>query len=93
MEKEIVYRKVADILRAMAHPTRIEIMKMLLEKEECVYEFRRALLKSQPNISQHLNVLRSQGIVDYVERGNRRCYYLIDRKSVSRILKCLGKVR
>jgi DNA-binding transcriptional ArsR family regulator len=31
---------------------------------------------SQPNISQHLKALRSDGIVDFYEDGNLRCYYI-----------------
>ncbi len=92
MESNILYRKGADLLRAMAHPTRIEIMTMLLDRKECVYEFEQALLKSQPNISQHLNVLRKCGIVDYFQIGNRRCYYLVDRKSIYKILGCLRRI-
>ena len=33
----------------------------------------------QPNLSQHLSILRKAGIVDFQEDGKRRCYFLCDQ--------------
>lgn len=35
-KNNILYRKEADLLRTMAHPARIEITAMLLERKVCV---------------------------------------------------------
>ncbi len=64
------------MLRALAHPTRLEILARLAEGPSCVGAIRDLLEVSQPNLSQHLSVLRKEGLVDFEEKGKQRCYCL-----------------
>lgn len=75
MEK-LNIREKAELLRHLGHPTRLSILEKLLKGGKCVTDIRDLLEVSQPNISQHLSVLRQQRIVDYSEDGKLRCYYL-----------------
>lgn len=92
MEKEKRFQKAADLLRAIAHPTRIMILDVLLKKTECVRDFENIIEKRQANISQHLAILRNQGIIDYIQEGKKRCYYLKKPKEVKKILRCLRNI-
>ena len=92
MEKEFDYRKAADFLKAIAHPTRLKMVKLLYNKKECVKNVEEWLQKRQANVSQHLNILRSQGIVDYIPEGKSRCYYLKNPDLIKKILECLKKI-
>jgi len=69
-------RSKADVLRALAHSTRLEIVERLLEKPKCVNDIKGLMDVSQPNLSQHLTLLRQEGMVDFCEDGKKRCYYL-----------------
>ncbi len=65
----------AAILKALAHPTRLQIVAELLEGTKCVTDIQDILPASQANISQHLTVLRNAGLVDFDQKGAQRCYY------------------
>lgn len=66
----------ADLMRALAHPTRISVIESLLECPKCVNDIRELLDVSQPNLSQHLTLLRKEKLVDFTENGKKRCYRL-----------------
>jgi ArsR family transcriptional regulator, arsenate/arsenite/antimonite-responsive transcriptional repressor len=69
-------RDKAELLRVLAHPTRLLIIQKLAKGPKCVTDIQDLLDVAQANLSQHLAVLRSQDIVDYHEDGKLRCYYL-----------------
>lgn len=81
----------ADLLKAVAHPTRLQIVAELLKGTKCVSDMEDLLPASQANISQHLTVLRNAGIVKYTQSGSLRCYYLSRPGLVSAIFRQLGE--
>jgi ArsR family transcriptional regulator len=66
----------AALLRAVAHPVRLTILAALRDGPRCVTHIRELLDVPQPNVSQHLAVLRHCGAVASCRDGARRCYYL-----------------
>jgi ArsR family transcriptional regulator len=72
----IDYKKESQVFKALSHPARLFTVETLLEGEKCVLDIHDLLKTSQPNISQHLNILRYADIVDYRQDGNLRCYFL-----------------
>lgn len=66
----------ADILKALAHPTRLAVLEMLAQGERCVCELIEAIDVEQANLSQHLALLRRQGIVECRKDGTRMMYRL-----------------
>ncbi|MBF0557853.1 MAG: winged helix-turn-helix transcriptional regulator [Nitrospirae bacterium] len=67
-----------ELLKVIAHPVRIKILEELAKGVKCVSDFEEFLELRQPNISQHLALLRDHGIVDYYIDGRLRCYFLVD---------------
>lgn len=65
---------VADFLKAIAHPTRIKILKTIYEKDFCVNDISEKLKLNQPNTSQHLAILKDKNLLIKVKRGNEVCY-------------------
>ncbi len=65
-----------DLLKAIAHPIRIKILEDLTEGVKCVSDFEDSLDISQPNVSQHLKLLRSHHLVDFFVDGRLKCYFL-----------------
>lgn len=70
----------ADMLRALAHPTRLRIVQLLAPGEKCVCELLPLLQLEQPNVSQHLTILRQSGIVETEKRGTMIFYRLKNSK-------------
>ena len=66
------------LLKTIAHPVRIRILEELTKGVKCVSDFRDFLDISQPNVSQHLSLLRTHGIIDFYIDGRLKCYFLVD---------------
>ena len=68
----------AEVLKTLASPRRLEILHMLAGGPIEVGRLAKAIGASQPNVSQHLAVLRAAGIVE-AERDRREVRYrLVD---------------
>ncbi len=74
---DISMRKI-EMLRVIAHPVRLRILDELLKGVKCVSDFEDFLEISQPNISQHLSLLRKAELIDFYVDGRLKCYFLKD---------------
>jgi ArsR family transcriptional regulator len=82
--------------RALADPTRLRLLNLMLEGETCVCYFVGVLMLSQPKISRHLAYLRRAQIVSARRQGKWMHYKLSEPKNpvVAAILrKTLHHVR
>ncbi len=68
----------ADVLRTLASPRRLEILHRLAAGPCEVGRLAEALGVSQPNVSQHLAVLRGSGLVEADRDGREVRYRLAD---------------
>jgi ArsR family transcriptional regulator len=68
----------AEVLKTLASPRRIEILHALATGPIEVGRLAKALGASQPNVSQHLAVLRGAGIVEAERTGREVRYRLAD---------------
>ena len=67
--------ELARLCKALAHPARVRIVKVLLERKACVCgDLVDALPLAQSTVSQHLKVLKDCGVVIGEVDGPRRCY-------------------
>jgi ArsR family transcriptional regulator, arsenate/arsenite/antimonite-responsive transcriptional repressor len=66
-----VVDEAAGLLRALADPTRLQMLAMLAQAEEpiCVCDFTAAFDLGQPTVSHHLGKLRDAGLVTSVKHG------------------------
>ena len=83
--------KGAEILKALAHPTRLQIVTELLKGTKCVTDIQDILPASQSNISQHLTVLRNARLVDFAQDGSQRCYYVSRPRLASAVIELLAE--
>ncbi|PKO21990.1 MAG: ArsR family transcriptional regulator [Chloroflexi bacterium HGW-Chloroflexi-1] len=58
-----VYKAQADLIKALAHPTRLQILEILAVEESCVCHLTAILSQRQPYVSQQLMTLRNAGLV------------------------------
>jgi DNA-binding transcriptional ArsR family regulator len=73
-----ITRLQAEVLRALAHPARIEILHRLADGPIEVGRLADAIGTTQPNASQHLAALRAAGLVEADRRGRETRYRLTD---------------
>jgi DNA-binding transcriptional ArsR family regulator len=72
----IPIEKRIELLKIIGHPMRIKILEELIEGVKCVSDFEESLDISQPNVSQHLSLLRAHRVIDYFVDGRLKCYFL-----------------
>jgi len=80
--------KKSEFLHSMAHPVRLKILEILRDEKACVSELSEQIKIKQPNISQHLNILRNSGIITKKRKG-KMIFYNINEENVSNILKTI----
>ncbi|MBS4064629.1 MAG: winged helix-turn-helix transcriptional regulator [Chitinophagaceae bacterium] len=68
-------QELAAFAKAMSHPARIAILKVLAQKNECICgEIVEVLPLAQSTVSQHLKELKNAGLIDGETDGPRSCY-------------------
>jgi ArsR family transcriptional regulator len=60
-----------EIFKALADPTRLKILEFIKDDEKCICEIIPHTGKSQPNVSQHLKVMKYAGIINERKDGTR----------------------
>ncbi|WP_010251830.1 ArsR/SmtB family transcription factor [Acetivibrio cellulolyticus] len=79
---------ISNLFKALAHPTRIQIVKLLRNGEMCVCEIMPNLDSEQSNTSQHLTVLKNQGIVESRKDGSKVIYSIKNKEVYEMIDLC-----
>ncbi len=84
--------QLADIAKALSHPARINILRILNELNSCITgEIVDRLPLSQSTVSQHLKELKRVGLVKGEIEGPRTCYCL-DEAIVAKTKKAFIKL-
>lgn len=68
-------QELAAFAKAMSHPARIAILKVLAQRNECICgDIVEVLPLAQSTVSQHLKELKNAGLIDGTIDGPRSCY-------------------
>ncbi|MGQ9479422.1 MAG: ArsR/SmtB family transcription factor [Thermoproteota archaeon] len=78
------------IFRALSDPIRLEILQYLRDGEKCVSDLLPLLKVVQPLVSRHLKILRNCGIVSFRKEGNRKPYWVTDKR-IFEIIDMVGE--
>ena len=82
--------KIATYAKALAHPARVAIVELLLNKQSCVCgDIVNELPLSQSTVSQHLKELKNAGIIKGEIEGVSVCY-CINIQEWQQVKKYLG---
>jgi len=65
-----------EMLGALADPTRQNVLSLLRRRPSTVGELASRLPVSRPAVSQHLQILKSAGLVEEERRGTRHYFHL-----------------
>lgn len=78
-------RELAALAKAVGHPARVAILRLLTRKNACVCgEIVDELPLAQSTVSQHLKVLKESGLIQGEVDGPRICY-CIDPRALRRL--------
>ena len=78
----------SELLKALAHPIRLCIVKSLMEKESNVTNIQECLDLPQSTVSQHLFKLKAAGIIKGERNGLEISYQVINEEA-RKIIKIL----
>ena len=77
-----LYKIHAEMCKVFSNPTRLEILNLLRDKQLSVTELIEKTKLSQANISQHLSIMKSKGIVTSNRKGKNIYYKIINPKII-----------
>ena len=70
--------KIADLFKAFADPTRVQILSNLVGRELCVTDIAEAVELSQSAVSHQLRILKQMDLIKYRREGKNILYSLAD---------------
>jgi ArsR family transcriptional regulator len=79
MEEKVLELK-AEILKALAQPTRLKILELLRNGEKCICEIIPAINGEQSNISRHISLMQKNNLVTTRKDGVRVMVKVSDPK-------------
>lgn len=75
------YEEVAELLKILAHPARLCIVKGLIEKGQCNVGYMHSCMKlPQSTVSQHLQKLKAAGVIKGIRNGLEINYMISDER-------------
>jgi ArsR family transcriptional regulator, arsenate/arsenite/antimonite-responsive transcriptional repressor len=78
MEAEMIDEQMASVAKALSHPARIRIVRLLAAQAECAgHEVFAELPLAQSTVSEHLRVLREAGLLESRPVGTTMVYCLL----------------
>ncbi len=72
------YKQLAESLKALGHPIRLQIIAGLIKNECNVTQIQQSIGVPQSTISQHLKILKNAGIIEGRREGTNICYKVIN---------------
>ncbi len=81
--------KVSNLLKSISHPSRLMILCLLQDQELTVGDLQAELKTTNANISQHLSILRNQGIV----RSRKEANFIFNRIADDRVIQLIDTLQ
>ena len=87
----VTYETQSNLLKAISHPTRLAILDILREGEQCVCHMEATLGQRQAYISQQLMILKEAGLIES-RRDGLNLYYRVIKPEIFNVLDILSSV-
>lgn len=85
------YETQSEFLKALSHPTRLAILDILRDGEQCVCHMEATLGLRQAYISQQLMILKNAGLVES-RRDGLNLYYRVPKPEIFNALDTLSSI-
>ena len=86
-----VYEVHAEMCKVFTNSKRLEILNLLRDKEMSVTDLTKRTKLSQVNVSQHLSIMKSKGIVASKRRG-KNIYYSITNPKIIKAFDIIREI-
>jgi ArsR family transcriptional regulator len=84
--------ELSTLAKALGHPARVQIMRLLVRREACVCgDIVDELPLAQSTVSQHLKVLKDAGLIRGEIDGPRVCY-CVEPRTLRRLKALVGSL-
>jgi ArsR family transcriptional regulator len=84
--------ELAALAKALGHPARVQIMRLLVRRDACVCgDIVDELPLAQSTVSQHLKVLKDAGLIKGEIDGPRVCY-CVEPRTLRRVKALVGSL-
>ncbi len=87
-KKQLVFNRQAEIVKGLAHPIRIAIVDYLRDGPRCVCDIAAHVRSERSNVSRHLSVMTSAGILDNYKDG-LKVIYRLKRPCILEFFSCI----
>ncbi len=92
VEGEGADEELALLAKAVGHPARVQILRLLVRRETCVCgDIVDELPLAQSTVSQHLKVLKEAGLIRGEIDGPRTCY-CVEPRTLRRLKSLVGSL-
>ncbi len=92
IEGEEADEELASLCKALGHPARVKIVRILVRKNACICgDIVEELPLAQSTVSQHLKVLKEAGVIRGDVDGQKVCY-CIEPRTLRRLKALIGGV-
>ena len=81
----------ADVIKALAHGTRLYLIEQLTGSERCVCELTEMIGSDMSTVSRHLALLKGAGLIEDEKRG-QMVYYRLRMKCILSFFECIESV-
>jgi ArsR family transcriptional regulator len=85
------YEARAQIIKALAHPSRLLIIEELNQRERCVGELTEMIGADVSTVSKHLSILKNAGLISDDKRGNS-IFYSLRVPCIMQFMGCVEEV-
>jgi ArsR family transcriptional regulator len=89
-EKQLLFQKQAQIAAAIAHPLRAAILDFLKDAPQCVCDIAEHIGSERSNVSRHLSLMVSAGLLEYEKQG-LKVIYSLKTPCILDFLNCMTK--
>jgi DNA-binding transcriptional ArsR family regulator len=89
--KQLLFEKQAEIVKAVSHPLRIAIVDFLKDGEQCVCDIAKHIGSERSNVSRHLSLMVNAGVLEYRKDG-LKIIYKLKTPCIIGFLSCLKDV-
>jgi DNA-binding transcriptional ArsR family regulator len=86
VQRQAVYQVKAEFFRILGHPVRVRILELLKDGERTVGDLQNALQMDSSGTSQHLGVLRKNGVLEG-RRVGTSVYYTVRDPRIFQLLE------
>jgi len=86
-----VYEVRAEVLKSLAHPSRLMILDALADGERCVCELQEIVGSDMSTVSRHLALMKRAGVLSTRRDGNS-IHYKLRVPCVLRLFECVEAV-